>query len=208
MRLEWDEMCMTYRTPRISYLRRPYLPCGDTHLLMLPQLYRIDDLIVVWADVAYHLLVLRILPKKPFHLSCNNEKDTFLTFNRLFTRFGGATLPNFESKLSTNFRTDGITKLYISLSGDGEYRGIRLQRNGLCKSWKVNISGMCDVVCVNMRMGKREKHHLHTCTHTLILMVSFFTFIPNLNRCLERVRWWLDFVERFSGFLVNFRKVL
>lgn len=75
--VEWGEMCMTYRTPRFAYLRRPYLSSGDTHLLVLSQLHGIDDLVVVRTDVPDHLLILSVLPKKPFHLSCNKISFMF-----------------------------------------------------------------------------------------------------------------------------------
>lgn len=64
---------MTYRTPLFAYLRRPYLPSGDAHLLVLSQLYRIDDLVVMGPDVPHHLLVLSVLPKKSLHLTCNES---------------------------------------------------------------------------------------------------------------------------------------
>lgn len=61
---------MTYRTPCFSYLRRPYLPSWYSHLSMLSELDRIDDLIIVWTDVADHFLVLCVLSEQPLHFSC------------------------------------------------------------------------------------------------------------------------------------------
>ena len=66
---------VTYRTPRISYLRRPYLPGGDAHFFVLPQLHRIYNLIIVRSDVANHFLVLRVFAKQSFHLSCKQQNS-------------------------------------------------------------------------------------------------------------------------------------
>lgn len=50
-----------------AYLLRPYLSGRDAHFVMMSDLYRVDDLIIIGTDVPHQLLILSIIPQEPFH---------------------------------------------------------------------------------------------------------------------------------------------
>lgn len=43
---------------------------------MLPQLHGVNNLIIVGSNVPHQILVLRIFPKQPFHLTCNKNSHS------------------------------------------------------------------------------------------------------------------------------------
>lgn len=58
-----------------AYLLWPYLSGRDAHFVMMSDLYRVDDLIIIGSDVPHQLLVLSIIPQEPFHFPCTQNKN-------------------------------------------------------------------------------------------------------------------------------------
>lgn len=57
-----------------AYLLRPYLSGRDAHFVMMSDLYRVDDLIIIGSDVPHQFLVLPVIPQEPFHFPCGKKK--------------------------------------------------------------------------------------------------------------------------------------
>lgn len=58
-----------------AYLLWPYLSGRDAHFVMMSDLYRVDDLIIIGSDVPHQLLVLSIIPQESFHFPYNTPNE-------------------------------------------------------------------------------------------------------------------------------------
>lgn len=59
---------------KFTHLRCVDLPGGDAHLLVVSELHRVYDLVVVRADVAHQLLVLPVFAQQTLHFTCGRRE--------------------------------------------------------------------------------------------------------------------------------------